>query len=312
MTLYAWAKRRRYPRLPAAEARYFTVGPATTVLAHCHWQAARQACGTFVLVHGLEGSSEAHYMKGLAAKAWGHGYNVVRLNQRNCGGTDHLSEGLYHSGLWQDPAAVVRELIERDGIRAIGLVGYSLGGNLMLRLAGEYGEASPPELKAVCAVSPTLELAACMELLERPSNRMYEWYFMAGLRKRMRSKARLFPHIYDPGALRGMWRLRSFDDHYTGPHNGYRDAADYYHRAAAMRVVDRIRIPALLVTSEDDPFIAVEPFRAPRVQSNPAVSVIITRYGGHCGFIENPEGDYDGYWAEQTAVEFVSSYLTRW
>jgi predicted alpha/beta-fold hydrolase len=311
MTFYAWAKRRTYPSLPPAEARYFTVSPVTTLLAHCHWQPERQTCPTLIVLHGLEGSSEAHYMKGLAAKAWQRGFNIVRLNQRNCGGTDHLSEGLYHSALWQDPAAVLRELVERDGASAIALVGYSLGGNLMLRLAGAYGAAPPPELKAVCAVSPTLDLAACMDLLERPSNRVYEWYFMAALRKRMRNKARLFPRIYDASGLRGLWSLRRFDDRYTAPHSGYRDAADYYHRAAAMRVIDQIHVPTLLVTSEDDPFIAVEPFRHPLVKNNPALSVIITRYGGHCGFVEAPAGDYDGYWAEDTAIAFVSSHLSR-
>jgi predicted alpha/beta-fold hydrolase len=309
MTFYAWAKRRTFPSLPDAEARVFTIDPVTRVLAQCHWQAERTARPTLVLLHGLEGSSDAHYMKGMAEKALRRGFNVVRLNQRNCGGTDHLSEGLYHSGLAGDPRAVLRELIDHDGLRSIGVAGYSLGGNVALRLAGEFGDAPPAELKAVCAVSPTLELASCMDLLERPSNLIYELHFVLDLKRRMRNKARLFPHLYDVRGLRNLWSLRRFDDRYTAPHNGYRDAADYYHRAAALRVAAKIRVPTLLITSEDDPFIAVEPFRDPAVTTNPAISVVITRHGGHCGFVERPSNGYDGYWAEQAVVDFVEERL---
>ena len=106
-------------------------------------------------------------MGGMADKAWARGWNVVRLNQRNCGDTEHLSRGLYHSGLTHDPLFVMRELIARDGIRAIAVAGYSLGGNLTLKLAGDLGDSAPPELKAVCAVSPTMDLAVCVKALER-------------------------------------------------------------------------------------------------------------------------------------------------
>src|ERR671913_2016126 len=112
MTLYAWAKRRLFPDLPAPETRYFDVAADARVLAHCHWQPERTAHPTLIALHGLEGSSEAHYMRGLASKAWARGFNVVRLNQRNCGGTEHLSHGLYHSGLTADPLAVMRQLAD--------------------------------------------------------------------------------------------------------------------------------------------------------------------------------------------------------
>lgn len=306
MTLYAWAARRTFPALPAAEARLFTLSPATTVLAHCHWQPDRQSAPTLLALHGLEGSSDAHYMKGLAEKAFVRGFNVVRLNQRNCGGTEHLSEGLYHSGLTADPRGVLDELTARDGLGAVVVAGYSLGGNLTLRLAGESGDHPPAWLKGACAVSPTLDLAACMDMLEAPSNRIYEWHFMLGLRRRLRLKARLFPHLYDARGIGRVRRIRAFDDRYTAPHHGYRDAADYYQQAASMRVVDRIRVPTLIVTAEDDPFVPVGPFRDPRVTGNPAVTVMITRYGGHCGFVEAAGAGYDGFWAERTLVDFAA------
>lgn len=304
-TLYAWGVRRSFPSLPAPEARLFVLSPATTVLGHCHWQPARTSSPTLLALHGLEGSSDAHYMQGMAEKAFVRGFNVVRLNQRNCGGTEHLSEGLYHSGLTADPRGVLEELAARDGLGAFVVAGYSLGGNLALRLAGEYGDAAPPWLKGVCAVSPTLELAACMDRLEALSNRIYEWHFMQGLRRRLRLKARLFPHVYDARGIGRIWRIRAFDDRYTAPHHGYRDAADYYQQAASMRVVDRIRVPTLIVTAEDDPFIPVGPFRHPRVTANPAITVVITRYGGHCGFVEPARDGYDGFWAERAVVDFA-------
>jgi len=309
MTVYGWAGRRTFPALPEADLRLFTLSPVTTVMARCHWQPDRAACPTVLLLHGLEGSSDARYMKGIADKAYRRGFNALRLNQRNCGETDHLSEGLYHSGLAEDPRGVIRELIEHDGLRSLAVAGYSLGGNVALRLAGEDGADAPPELKAVCAVSPPIELGVCMDLMEHPSNRLYEWHFMLDLRRRMRVKARLYPHLYDVSGLRGLWSVRGFDDRYTAPHHGFRDAADYYQRASAMRVVDRIRIPTLVITSRDDPFIAVEPFSDPQLTNNPFVSVMMTDHGGHCGFIERPSGDYDGYWAEQTVVDFIAEHV---
>ena len=192
-TLYAWARRRRFPNLPPPVERYFDVAPDARVLAHCHWHPRPADHPTLILLHGLEGSSHAHYMGGISDKAWAAGWNVVRLNQRNCGGTEQLSRGLYHSGLTHDPLFVMRELIERDGIRAIAVAGYSLGGNLALKLAGELGDAAPPELKAVCAVSPTMDLGVCVEALERRSNIAYEFNFVRNLKARMRRKAAAFP-----------------------------------------------------------------------------------------------------------------------
>src|SRR4029453_5604987 len=113
---------------------------------------------------------DAHYMRGLAAKAFAHGLNVVRLNQRNCGNTEHLSAGLFHSGLTADARDVIEELSEIDGLRQITVAGYSLGGNLALKLAGEYGDDPHPALRAVAAVSPILEISDCVRALERPSN----------------------------------------------------------------------------------------------------------------------------------------------
>ncbi|HUE90050.1 MAG TPA: alpha/beta fold hydrolase [Vicinamibacterales bacterium] len=321
MTLYAWAKRRVFPELPPSEARYFDVAHDARVLAHCHWQPDRRARPTLIALHGLEGSSDAHYIRGVAAKAWARGFNVVRLNQRNCGGTEHLSAGLYHSGLTADPLYVLRELIETEKLSCLAFAGYSLGGNLALKLAGELGADAPAELVAVAAVSPVIELESCVRAIERPANRLYEWNFCRNLQARMRRKARAWPGKYDTTGLWKVWSIRQFDDRYTAPHHGFKDAGDYYYRASAMRVIDRVAIPSLIVSAADDPFVPPEPFCDPLVTGNPNIRTMITSHGGHCGFVGEstlhwPDAvpahgqqanGYDGYWAERMVVDFVAS-----
>ena len=320
MTLYAWARKRLLAGLPPAESRFFDVAPDARVLAHCNWQPDRKSAPTLLALHGLEGSSEAHYMRGLADKAFAAGFNVVRLNQRNCGGTEHLSRGLYHSGLTADPLFVLRELRERDGLDRFGIAGYSLGGNITMKLAGELGERDMPEVKAFAAVSPVIELEACMQSIERRENRLYEWNFCRNLQGRMRRKSKTFPDLFDLKGLWKIWSIRAFDDRYTAPHHGYNGANDYYQRASAMRVIDRVARPSLILSAADDPFVPPEIFEAPAVKNNPNITTVITATGGHCAFVEATPVNgsafakatadrYDGYFAETLIVDFLKEKL---
>lgn len=305
MTVFAWARRRWFPHLPQPEERFFRVTPDTQVLAHCYWQSDRAAHPLLVVLHGLEGSTSAHYMRGLADKGFRAGFNILLLNQRNCGGTEHLGPGLYHSGLTEDADHVMRTVIESDRLERIVVAGYSLGGNLALKLAGDYGDGSPPWLRSVCAVSPVMDLASCVDALERRGNFMYQWNFVRGLRARMRRKDQCQPARFDLAALRSIRTVREFDDRYTAPYFGFNGAEDYYHRASAMRVVDRIRVPTLIITSDDDPFVPSAPFRDPAVTANPNIQVIITPHGGHGAFLAEPSKGSDGYWAEDRIIEFA-------
>jgi predicted alpha/beta-fold hydrolase len=248
-------------------------------------------------------------MRGMADKAFARGFSVILLNQRNCGGTEELAEGLYHSGLTADADHVLRELTSRDGIGQIVVAGYSLGGNLALKLAGDYGDAPPRELRGVCAVSPVMELAPCVDALERRQNVVYQWNFVRGLKARMRRKSRWHPGRFPIERLGEVRTVRQFDEIFTAPHFGFSGAADYYHRASAMRVIDRIRVPALVITAADDPFVPVGPFRDPHVTSNPHIEVIVTPHGGHCGFVGEARDGADGYWAEERIVEFATGCL---
>jgi predicted alpha/beta-fold hydrolase len=305
MTVYAWARARHLPRLPEPEACYFDTDTDARVLAHCNWQPQRDHAPALLLLHGLEGSSLAHYMRGIADKAWNNGFSVVRLNQRNCGGTEHLSRGLYHSGLTHDPLFLLRHMIEKERVPAVVVAGYSLGGNLTLKLAGDLGGEAPPQLKAICAVSPTMDLARCVDALERRSNVLYQFNFMRNLRARMHRKAALFPDIYDLARLKGVWTVRGFDDAYTAPLNGFGTAARYYHEASSLRVVDRIRVPTLVLTAANDPFVPPDQFARPEIAGNPHVRVVVTKDGGHCAFVSEPDPAHDGYWAEHAIVKWA-------
>jgi uncharacterized protein len=292
---------------PPSEERLIEVESGEQVLCHCHWQQDRKNALTVIIVHGLEGSSESQYMLGIAAKGMAAGMNVVRMNQRNCGGTDALSSTLYHSGRSRDVAAVAQNLIEQDRIARFVLAGFSMGGNLVLKLAGEWGKDGPPQFRAVAAVCPSMNLAASADALHRPGNRLYEYYFMWMLRRHFRAKARLFPQIFDTSRLRGLTSLRDFDDKVTAFYCGFEGATDYYQRSAAANVVDRIAVPTLILHAANDPFIRILPETREKIFSNPHITFVETEDGGHCSFLAEPDGD-DGRWAEGQVVEFLSAF----
>jgi uncharacterized protein len=293
--------------LPPSEKRLIEVEPGVEVLCHCHWQQQRENALTVIIVHGLEGSSESQYMLGIAAKGLAVGMNVVRMNQRNCGGTDGLSPTLYHSGRSQDVAAVAQNLIDRDRISRFALAGFSMGGNLVLKLSGEWGREGPPQFRAVAAVCPSMNLAASADALHLPANRLYEYYFMWKLHCHFKAKARLFPQAFDTSRLRGVTTLREFDDRVTAYYCGFEGASDYYQRSAAANVVDRIAVPALILHAADDPFIRILPETRRKIFSNSSITFVETESGGHCSFLAQPDGD-DGRWAERRVVEFLRGF----
>ena len=295
--------------LPAAEHRLIEVEPGVPVLCHCHWQKDRRAL-TLIVVHGLEGSSESQYMMGIARRGLAAGMNVVRMNQRNCGGMDHCAPTLYNSSRSADVAAVARNLVVRDGISGFVPIGFSMGGNLVLKLAGEWGSDGPPEFRGVAAVCPAVNLAASADALHKPANRIYEYYFLLQLFRRFRRKARLFPGSFDASRLRGIKTLRQFDDRITAYYCGFTGADDYYDRAAASHVIDRIARPALVIHAANDPFIRLLPEARAKIVSNRSIVYVEAEDGGHCAFFGERDVDpsYDGRWAEREVVEFAKQF----
>jgi predicted alpha/beta-fold hydrolase len=312
MTIAAAFWRRKYPRLPKSNARFFKLEEGTQVRGECHWQASRQTHPTLVLLHGLEGSSESAYMLGTAEKAFVSGFNVIRLNQRNCGGTEKLTPTLYHSGLSGDIGAVLLELIKKDGLPEIFAAGFSMGGNLVLKMAGEFGDAAPPELRAIVAIAPALDLAACADALAQPRNFLYNRHFVKSLKKHMRYKSSLYPDLFplEFPSFRRIKTVRDFDDVVTARFCGFQDAADYYKRSSASNLVSAIKRPTLILTSQDDPFVPFRPFQNSAIQKNPYITLVAPPHGGHCAFISEERGA-DRFWAEARMVEFCLSKSSR-
>jgi hypothetical protein len=291
------------------------------VLCHCHWQAdqVRRDRLTILLVHGLEGSSDSQYIRGITALAWNAGCNVIRMNMRNCGGTDTWSPTLYHSGLSSDVGVVLHHFAGRYGLRRVTMAGYSMGGNLVLKLAGELAEDAPEWLRAVVGVCPAIDLAASADALHDPSNRMYEWHFLRNLMRRFRRKAELFPEIYSLEGLGPIRTIREFDDKITARYSGFTGADDYYFRAAAARVVSRIAIPALVLHALDDPFIRLMPESRAALSTNRTVTLVETRHGGHCAFLQKTNGRQTSnisfapedcrHWAEATLIRYLMAIV---
>lgn len=296
----------RESRLPEPEPQVFRVAEGVAVRCDCHWQSDRQAAVTVVLVHGLEGSSTSQYIIGTADKAWAAGMNVVRMNIRGCGGTESLSASLYHSGLCGDIGEIVRELTRSDSLSRIALAGFSMGGNMVLKLAGEWGSDAPPQVRAIAAVSPGMDLSISADALHLLINRLYELRFLVSLRRSMVRKAMLYPAQHRKPGLRCLRSIRDFDDMVTAPHFGFASAEDYYARASATPLVARIAIPTLVIHSQDDPFIRLLPETISALRANRNVRLLETAHGGHCGFLAEPVG-YDGRWAERKIVEFFET-----
>jgi len=312
-TIAAFLLTRRI-HLPSAEERLVEVAPGIKVRCWCHWVSDRKderaKTLTLIVVHGLEGSTDSQYMLGVARNGLAAGMNVVLMNQRNCGGMDYFAPTLYNSSLSADVAAVARYAIENDSVSRFALVGFSMGGNLVLKLAGEWGSQGPPQLRGVAAVCPAMDLAASADALHEPANRIYEMYFLMQLSRRMRRKAKFFPARFDVGRLRGVSSLRLFDDRVTAHYCGFAGADDYYTRAAAANVVERISVPALIIHAANDPFIRMLPETRRRILKNPNITYVETADGGHCAFVGVKNGDpgNDGRWAEREVVDFARQF----
>ena len=306
MTIAAAFLRRRF-HLPPAEERLFQVDSDSRILGRCHWQPGKSRdAPVMVILHGLEGSSESKYARGIAEKAFRLGFHAVRLNQRNCGGTEALTPTLYNSGMSGDYRAVLEELSNGDGFEQIFFAGYSMGGNLVTKMAGEFGSAAPRALRGVSVVCPAMDLGACADALERRDNFFYQRHFVKGLMARYARKAELFPERYPRNGFGMVRSVREFDDKITAPQFGYRDAQDYYDAVGAKNVVAQVRVPMLMITAEDDPFVPYELFVRAKAGQNPAIRFIAPEHGGHCGFISNRSGK-ERFWAEQRIVEFCEA-----
>lgn len=286
------------------EARFFQVDSETRLLAHCRWQPNPKDSPTLALWHGMEGSTDSVYMRSTADKAFGAGFNVVRVNYRSCGGTEELTPTLYHGGLTGDLRIVIDELIGRDQLPRLFIGGFSLGGNMALKLAGEYGSNPPTELRAVCAISPSIDFRASCDLIMQRRNWIYHREFVGNMKQRLRYKAKLFPQVYDLSNLDRVTSLAQFDDQFTARMFGFAGIDDYYRQASSRALLNKINVPTLIIHAEDDPFIPFTPLRDPAIAANPYLRLVATKRGGHVAFVGRKVSYEDRFWAENRLVEF--------
>jgi uncharacterized protein len=288
----------RYPLI----RKLYKIDHCTTIVALEH-QPCTPAQGQIVFLHGLEGSAEAGYIRSFSQTALERGFGVHRLNLRTCGGTEELCETMYHSGLTSDTHFVLKA-IKSCWRQPLFVIGFSLGGNVALKLAGELGETST--LDGVCAVSPPIDLAACVRAIDKPSNILYARRFLDRLRKRIERKSRLAPHLYNSADLHKVKTIWQFDDRYTAPLFGFGTAANYYATQSAANFLHKIRVPTLVITAEDDPLVPYEVFRHPAFQQNSSLRLITTKYGGHLGFLSRHR---PRFWVDSFALQWIEGIL---
>jgi len=283
-----WPRRLDTERYPV-EAKLYQTEPDVQVLVQSQ-RPQGEAVGEIILTHGLEGSGESGYMRSLSQAGLEAGFAMHRFHMRTCGGTAHLCPTLYHAGLTSDLLAVLKQF-EREGRTPVYLAGFSLGGNVVLKLTGELGESAGSLIAGTCALSTPIDLSACARRLGRIDNRIYERRFVRRMCERLISTGR-----YTEADFRGTRSIFEIDDKITAPSFGFRGAEHYYATQSSNQFLERIRVPTLVVQAQDDTFIPFEIFRHPAFESNPFLTLVTPKTGGHLGFIarESPRFWLDG------------------
>jgi len=298
-----WTRQIDEARFPTRTVVYETA-PGTSVVVHEN-RAGGAPKAEVVLIHGLEGSSRSGYMISLAQALCEHGCACHRMNMRGCGDGDGLTDTLYHSGLTADALSVLGKI--RAGSAApLFLAGFSLGGNLTLKLAGELGSTAEGLVSGFIAVSTPIDLAECVCRIDARENFVYQQRFVISLRKRYRRR-----HTADPGRfpLDGLDRVHTiygFDDRFTAPHFGFGTAANYYKTQSALNFVAGIRVPTLLVQAKNDPMIPFELFSDPRLAGNPCIRLLAAEHGGHLGFISRHK---PRFWLDPVIIGWITEQL---
>lgn len=248
-----------------------------------HPKGNRLSARAAILSHGLEGDSSSVYIQSLAAFLASSGWDVAARNLRSCGEMNRLPR-TYHSGETDDLHVAVRHCLKR-GYSHIALAGFSMGGNQTLMYLGRDRERVPRQVSAAAAVSVPCDLASCSNALTRPENRLYMEYFMRTLRKKMRHKHREFPELFDISGLDSMKTFKEFDDRFTAPIFGFRNAEDYWEKASSRPFLPAVRVPSLMINAQNDPFLGPECFPTREAEAHPALTLLTPESGGHCGFL---------------------------
>jgi predicted alpha/beta-fold hydrolase len=292
-----WPRKINLARFPSRRVEY-RIDAATRILVYQHEPQAASR-GDIIFVHGLEGSAEAGYVQSFAQAALLRNFTVHRMNLRTCGGTEELCQTMYHSGLTSDTLQIAQTIRGRTG-NPLFLVGFSLGGNIVLKLGGELGASDL--FCGICAVSTPIDLAACVRALERPQNLLYARRFLGRLCARVRRKSKSAPELYTDRGLKDIKTIWEFDDRFTAPLFGFGTAANYYATQSAIKYLDAIRTPTLVITAKDDPLVPFEVYGYSAFHTNPALTLVATQFGGHLGFISLTR---PRFWVDNVALDWI-------
>ena len=246
-------------------------------------KSGEKATKVAVLFHGLEGNAHRPYMLGTSKILNKKGYDCVAVNLRGCSGSDNLNFRSYHSGATEDVDAVLQYLQKEHKYAAVYLVGFSLGGNLILKYLGEE-RCRPKNLVAAVAVSTPVHLYGSMLRLSEPENRIYHWSFLMDLKHKLKAKIPQFPDYVSFDDYKKIVNLRAFDEIYTAPANGFKDALDYYTQSSSLNFLPQIKVPTLLLNAANDTFLDDECFPFAFAKANKNLNLEVPKYGGHVGF----------------------------
>ncbi|KAB7727673.1 alpha/beta fold hydrolase [Rudanella paleaurantiibacter] len=255
-----------------------------------------------IVAHGLEGDAHRPYLKGMVKALNGAGWDALGWNFRSCAGEQNRLRTSYHIGKSDDLDLIVRRVVASGAYDEVALLGFSAGGNMTLKYAGEQGANIPSLIKRVVTFSVPLDLDAVANHFKRLSNRIYDKRFLKTLIAKVREKAT--QHDIDLSYIDRIKTMRDFDEYYSGPIHGFKDADDYYAHNASMYFLDKITVPTLILNAQNDPFLPEECYNPALVANAPAVTLEIPRHGGHCGFSHH---SLNRCWAEERAVAFLES-----
>ncbi len=263
-----------------------------------------------LLVHGLNGDANRGYMLGMAARARQEGFTVVRLNTRNCGGTERLSKGLFHAAIWQDIEAAFRFTVDELGARRVGLVGFSLGGAQIAHLLAHWGTATPTEAARFVSVSAPFDLRASSDALHAsfPRRLFYMGSFLRAFRRMWKSKHALWPEEYPASIWKHIHTLREFDEQVTAPRFHFGGADDYYAKAAAAPVLPEVSVPGLILQAENDPLAPLCPETLDVLRSMGNVDLELVPSGGHVVFLAEKSFSQQR-WGETRILDDLVTHL---